>query len=318
MSGGRRYLGRISAAMLGIRRKDAEAAGIAQAGLPDAPSGRMRWSQHSVVRDALTVAGVIYLGWVWHFLLVTGSHVDVAAYWRGAAGDPYALSHVGGEGAFLYSPAASQVLAPFAAWPMAVLTGALLALSLAAAAYLVGARLAALALLTPLPFVWQDLGSGNIHVLVAAAVVLGFRFPATWSFVLLTKLTPGVALLWFVARREWRSLGVALGTTGALVAISFALAPGLWGQWLDVLRANAASTPGGIFIPVPLPMRLALAAGVVWWGARTNRAWTVPLAAMLALPAIWIYDGFAVLLGVVSLLRRPRRAEARPARLPAA
>ena len=166
----------------------------------------VRRPQRSLERDAVTVAALIYLVWVWQFLLTVGSHVDVAAYWRAAAGDPYALSHLGGEGALLYSPVASQVLAPFSALPLPVLTGALLAVSLVATIYLVGPIWAALALLTPLPFVWQDLGSGNIHVLVAAAVVLGFRYPAAWSFVLLTKLTPGVALLWFAFRREWRRL----------------------------------------------------------------------------------------------------------------
>ena len=32
---------------------------------------------------------------------------------------------------------------------------------------------------------------GNIEILMAAAIVAGFRWPATWSFVLLSKVTPG-------------------------------------------------------------------------------------------------------------------------------
>ena len=52
---------------------------------------------------------------------------------------------------------------------------------------------------------------GNIHLLLAAAIVIGFRYPVTWSFVLLTKVTPGVGLLWFAVRREWRSLAIAVG-----------------------------------------------------------------------------------------------------------
>ena len=265
----------------------------------------------SLVRDALTVAAVLYLAWVWQFLLTAGSHVDVAAYWRAAAGDPYALSHLGGEGALLYSPVASQVLGPFAAMPLAILVGTLLAVSLGALVYLVGPVIAALTLITPLPFVWQDLGSGNIHILVAAATVLGFRYPATWSFVILTKLTPGIGMLWFAVRREWRSLAIGLGVTALLSLISFVLARDLWFQWFDVLRANAGAAPAGIPVPVPLMIRLPVAAIIVCWGARTDRAWTVPLAAMLALPAIWVWDGFAVLLGVLSLLRWPARATAR-------
>src|SRR5690348_6311250 len=63
------------------------------------------------------------------------------------------------------------------------------------------------------PPILFELSMGNIHLLLAAAIVLGFRWPAAWSFVLLTKVTPGVGLLWFAVRREWRSLAVALGAT---------------------------------------------------------------------------------------------------------
>lgn len=268
----------------------------------------LRLPGRSLAYDAASVVALIYLLWVWQFLLNAGSHVDVAAYWRAAGGDPYALSHLGSEGAGLYSPVAWQVLAPFGGLSMTVLVGALLAASIGALIYLVGPIVAALTLATPLPFVWQDLGSGNIHILIAAAVVLGFRYPAAWSFVLLTKLTPGIGLVWFVVRRQWRSLAIAVGFTSIVSAISFVVAPNLWWQWFDVLRANASGTPAGIPVPVPLLIRVPLAAVVVAWGAWTNRAWTVPVSATLALPAIWVWDGFAVLLGVISLWRRPARA----------
>ena len=51
---------------------------------------------------------------------------------------------------------------------------------------------------------------------MALAIVWGFRHPWTWSFVLLTKVTPAVGLLWFVVRREWRNLGIALGASAVL------------------------------------------------------------------------------------------------------
>jgi hypothetical protein len=38
----------------------------------------------------------------------------------------------------------------------------------------------------------------------------------------------------------------------------------------------------------------------VVWGARTNRRWTVPVAGMLALPALW-YGGLAMLLAAIAL-----------------
>ena len=45
-----------------------------------------------------------------------------------------------------------------------------------------------------------------------------------------------------------------------------------------------------------------VAVGICAWGALTNRRWTVPLAAMIALPVIWS-DAFAMLLGCVALGR---------------
>jgi hypothetical protein len=42
----------------------------------------------------------------------------------------------------------------------------------------------------------------------------------------------------------------------------------------------------------------------VVWGARTDRRWAVPVASMLALPALW-YGGLSMLLAVIVLQREP-------------
>jgi hypothetical protein len=56
---------------------------------------------------------------------------------------------------------------------------------------------------------------------------------------------------------------------------------------------------------VPLLIRLPLAVALVVWGARTDRRWTVPVASMLALPALW-YGGLSMLLAVIPLLPRTK------------
>ena len=155
-----------------------------------------------------------------------------------------------------------------------------------------------------------ELIGGNISLLLAAAIVLGFRWPATWSFVLLTKVTPGVGLLWFVVRREWRSLAIALGATLAFVAASFVLVPGAWPAWIDNLRANAGGSGTWAAVPIPLAIRLPAAVLTVAWGARHDRRWTVPIATMLALPALW-YGSLAMLLAVIPLLSDGERAAIR-------
>jgi len=53
---------------------------------------------------------------------------------------------------------------------------------------------------------------------------------------------------------------------------------------------------------VPFLVRLPIAIAIVVWGARTDRRWTVPVASMVALPALW-YGGLSMLLAVIPLTR---------------
>jgi hypothetical protein len=152
----------------------------------------------------------------------------------------------------------------------------------------------------------MELGYGNVNLLLALAVVAGFRWPAAWAFVLLTKVTPGVGLLWFAVRQEWRSLAIALGAT-ALVCVPTLLAPDLWRQWFGMLAAEVAE---GYGVPVPLVARVPMAALPVAWGARTDRRWTVPVAAVWALPTSWV-NGLVLLVGCIPLVVSPSRAAAR-------
>jgi hypothetical protein len=200
-----------------------------------------------------------------------------------------------GGGAFRYAPIIGQALAPLASvpWPLFVLT--FLGLQLAVVVAMTGRRWW-LALV--FPAVILELAAGNIELLMAAAIVVGFRHPAAWSFLLLTKITPGVGILWFAFRREWRSFGVALGVTAAIVALGVALAPSLWAEWVDALRVMSG-LPSPTDWP-PLAIRLPVAVALVWAGARTDTRWLVPLAAFLALPTIWSVS-YALLAGSIAL-----------------
>jgi hypothetical protein len=166
-----------------------------------------------------------------------------------------------------------------------------------------------------------EIVSGNVHVFIALAIVAGFRYPGTWALVLLTKVAPGVGLLWFALRREWRPLGVALGVTGAIATLSYLTAPGLWHAWLALLLANTG-VAGLSELAIPLIVRVPVAAAVVTWGARTDRAWTVPVAATLTMPALYLH-GFTTLLAVIPLalaappVRDPTGREGRQETVPA-
>lgn len=221
---------------------------------------------------------------------------EAFCYWVASLHAPYALSDWTQPVAYVYSPAFLQAIAPLTALPWIGFFGAWTALLLLAVRFLTGPRLFAVGIL----LATVELIGGNISLLLAVAMVVGFRWPAAWAFVLLTKVTPGIGLLWFAVRREWRSLGIALGATALVIAVSAVLMPGAWLEWFGLLVRLAGRDGTSAALPIPFLVRLPFAVALVVWGARTDRRWTVPVAGMLALPALW-YGGLTMLLAVIAL-----------------
>jgi hypothetical protein len=238
-----------------------------------------------------------------------GTGQDARCYYQATLADPYLHSEWNDPIAYVYSPAFLQLVTPLTALPWQAFVAVWTALLIAAVRFLTGPRLLAAGLL--FPFTAMEVAGGNISLLLAVAIVLGFRWPATWALVLLTKITPGIGLLWFAVRGEWRSLAIALGATAAIAAVSYVTIPDAWPRWFEVIVANAGKGGTWASVPIPLLIRLPAAIALVVWGARTDRRWTVPVASMLALPALW-YGGLSMLLAVIPLLveRQERRQPA--------
>lgn len=250
----------------------------------------------------LILAGWLFLGYL--FLVVapqlqTFGH-DAFAYWNVSLPEPYAIPWLE-LGSFNYAPPVAIVFDWFSVvdrWVFSFLWLMLVAGSIVWIGWHPLWILAAFAF----PPVATELYGLNIHVLLPVAILLGFRHPWTWSFVLLTKPSAGVGLLWFVVRREWRELFTALGVTALLCAASFVYLPSLWFDWVDAIVSNLGTPAPGNAVDVPLWLRLAVAAVIVVWGARSDRRWTVVVASMIALPALW-FGAFAMLIGVIPELR---------------
>ena len=259
------------------------------------------------LRDGLGVAGLLFAGYLFVIVAPTTKTVgfDAFSYWSVDLEHPYA--RIAGEfGAFPYTPVAARLFAPagLLSWP--AFWFAWTALLLGMIGWL-GWRQALLVL--AFPPVATELYHGNIHLLLAAAIGLGLRYPWTWAFVLLTKVTPGVGLVWFVVRREWRSLGIAIGVTAAIAAVSLAFDFRLWQEWIvDGLLPVAGQAVSQPNIPVPPVVRLPLAIVLVAWGARTDRRWTVPVAAAFSLPLMWLV-GLSILAAIPAIERIPTRDE---------
>jgi hypothetical protein len=257
------------------------------------------------LRDGLVVAGLLFAGYL--FLVAAPRTAtfgfDAWAYWSVNGADPYA-SIAGGLGAFTYTPVIARLFDPFGGLSWIDFLWLWTALQVATLVWL-GWRSSLL--LLAFPPVAIELYHGNIHLLMAAAVVLGFRHPAAWWFILLTKVTPGIGLLWFAVRREWRHLAIAVGGAAVLVLVSLLLDASAWRGWLASVTATAGGSPLNQFaLPIPLPIRIAASAAIVAWGARTDRRWTVPVAVTLAMPVLWP-TAFAVLAAIPALERGRRR-----------
>ena len=251
---------------------------------------------------------IVWFSEPWGRLWGTGQ--DARCYYQATLADPYLHSEWNDPIAYVYSPAFLQLVSPLTALPWQAFMAVWTAILIASVRFLTGPRLLAVGLL--FPFTAMEVAGGNVSLLLAVAIVIGFRWPAAWALVLLTKITPGIGLLWFAVRREWRHLAIALGATAAIVAVSAVMLPQQWRDWVDVIIGNAGKGGTWASVPVPLWIRMPIAVAVVVWGARTDRAWTVPVAAMLALPALW-YGGISMLLAAIPLLPEQGRVRWLPA-----
>lgn len=243
---------------------------------------------------------------IWFRVVFVSHQWDAHIYWSTSLDATlYAGEWNVGTDAFVYPPPFAQAIAPLTALPWPVFAGLWAALLLGVWVWLAGPVLAAIGLLVFYPF-GREVELGQINLLMGAAILLGFRYPAAWAFVLLTKITPGVGLLWFAFRREWSRLGIALGVTAAICAVSYLLGPDLWAAWMARMTADAGAPahPDAILLlDWPLAIRLGLAAGIIAWAARRDARWAVFIAGALAMPLVTL-GRTPILGGALPHLRR--------------
>jgi Glycosyltransferase family 87 len=258
----------------------------------------MTWTR--IARDGLVLLGIIVAALYWLLLTQTGGQpVDAHAYWAANPNDLYAAARAGQtDDRFLYSPAFAQALAWAPALPFDVFVAIWRAVLLMALVYLAGPFTLFVLFTEP---VASEINAGNVQILLALAVVAGFRNPAAWAFVLLTKITPGVGLLWFALRREWRHVGVALGVTAFIGALSLLLNVRAWADFIELLSGGPSPPVAPYYLPF-LP-RLIAAVVFIAVGAWRGSRWPVVVGATLALP-IYFFISTSMLVGVLPFARQ--------------
>jgi hypothetical protein len=160
------------------------------------------------------------------------------------------------------------------------------------------------------PGVVDDVVRGNINTFLALAVVLVIRHAASplWSVVLLTKVTPGIAVIWHAARREWRQFAIALAVTAAIIVVGVAIDPELWTDWIESLGVGLESyrTVG---FAAPLIVRVGIGLAISVFAAVSDRAWLLPIGMLVAVPGLWP-SSFALLTASVVLYLASREGSA--------
>lgn len=222
---------------------------------------------------------------------------DAHAYWLAGHGE-VSYTRSGGEiDAYLYSPAFATAIRPLAAFDWPVFYSVWIILQSAVLIWL----------LKPLRMRWAipifmmsvpELINGNIFVLLAACAVLGVKRPGVFAFPLLTKITAGVGLIWFVVRREWKYLAISLAITVVVATVSYLLAPTDWQAWLQFLYGHRDGTPDGV---TGFTIRCLLAGIIVVFGARRGQPWLIAPAMVLASP-IFDFPVLTILTAIPRLL----------------
>ncbi|WP_138444967.1 glycosyltransferase family 87 protein [Sinomonas susongensis] len=233
-----------------------------------------------------------------HFVLGGQIGQDSHAYWLAARGSVLYQASPGERDAYLCSPAFALLVKPLALLPWPAFQAAWFALESAAAWWLVRPlrlRWALPVLLLCLP----ELIVSNIYILLAVSAVVGLRRPAAWSFPILTKVAPGVGLLWFAGRGEWRRLLEGVAFTAVIVGISYALEPQAWQGWVEFLVYNRNGTPDS---SLSFFMRSCVALALVFYGARKRWPFLIAPAMILASPVLTPVIPFTILVAVPRLL----------------
>jgi Glycosyltransferase family 87 len=155
--------------------------------------------------------------------------------------------------------------------------------------------------------------SGNASSFLLAAMVAAWAYRdrpwivgALVAAMVAIKLTPVVLLVWLMASRRWRAVGVALAVGAVIGAVSVVGAgPDAWRAWLASVPASAPSRLAiSTILNVPT-WAVAVAAPTVvagtWIATRSDRATfaAAVIGAALATPALYA-QALALLLAAVA------------------
>jgi hypothetical protein len=259
--------------------------------------------RRELVIRALAIAGaLVCAGQVveWSLMGAWPFH-DTANCWLAGVhlreGAPVYSGVVGTFLSMVYAPPVVVLYGPLSLLPLEVLAGVQFLAQLLALRYVTGSWRNA-GLVAWLPIVPRELVTGNVDLLMAAAVyaaVRGVRLSsAAVAVFTVAKFSPVLALAG--SRCGWRAFAL---TTVAIVAITLPWAY-LWPQWVTIMAASTTAPLDAVPLLPRLPVVVALLA--------MRRPWSIAAAAALATPAFYFHSAVLLLPAVRLAIATPGAA----------
>lgn len=221
--------------------------------------------------------GIVYLVLITNGRLETG--IDLGAYLRAGldlrAGHAVYVGQIGDATNFPYAPTWAVIAAAASFLPGALLQALLMVLDIAAVRYVCGSWRAA-GYVFAWPLTAFVMTSGNVDILIAAAIVMAWREHAGPLVAMsLTKIAPALALPPY----RWRQIA---GTAAICFAVTLPWWH-LWPEWIAYLLRQPALI--SISIPIPWYIRLPIALAFLAW---LRRPWAAALATVVAMPSLYL------------------------------
>lgn len=211
--------------------------------------------------------------------------------------------------AYRYPPVLAQALVPVAlVLSPEAFTAAWTVLLMGCLWWLGGRDIWVMLALIAFPPVAVELWYRNVYLILAVLLVLGLRrwsgfYPIGASI----KLAPGLGVIYLGAARRWRQLAIAVGVGIGILAVSVALSPAAWAQFIEITKTRGALDESG-FVAVPYLVRLSTGVTLAIVAGRVRPRVGEPLlviAVTIASPTLW-FNALS-LLAALYLIMRPAK-----------
>jgi len=248
------------------------------------------------------------------------SAYDTNAYWLAARhivdGQPlYTQAEIWTAGAYKYPPVFAQLVVPIGFLPEVVVDWIWRVSGVLCLRYLSGSW--KLALLASLQWpVFAELGFGNVTLQLGAVALWCFRdrravYLIPWFAGMKFGPVLLIPYLWFTRPETRRPIVIGCAAFAAACAISFAVASGLWFDYLGTLGWEAASQMKAMFVVALVPdhggldfaLRFVIAFGLMLVAIRWKLDWLAFIAATATMP-IFSLTRLAVLVALWPLWLR--------------